>query len=592
MTEALVWDLSQLVESTDAAWIQRQLELMASEARKFGEKYRGKIAGLEVKSVAEMFEAKDALTLRFEGAVLYCFLKYFADSTDAVAKHLHEAARKALMRVEQETAFMDIELGTLLAGTPALINEAALAEYQHCLERILRRSPHVLSETEERLIILKDKDGIKAWETFQSDWLSTRTFDIEVDGELQTLPYGKIVGLYESPNRDLRRRANQTIYETLGKDEVVWASAVRSVCSDHVEMCKLRRYPDPLTQSLIANDVDQQTIENLMKVIEDNAAVYQRYLRLKAKLLHLPKLANYDLMAPLPQRPDKEYSWREARKEIVAAYRGFDEEIGRWIDEMFARRHIDGEIRKGKTAGAFCSSWLAGQSAYILQSFNNRMGDLFTAAHELGHALHAYLYSRAQKPSNCEIGSCIAETGSIFGELLLAEHLLSKTETKEENQAILAHILDGFGLAAFQVSARFFFERDLYSAIDQGRFLDGDTIATLWVTARDKICGDAIDWPDVTKWLWTKTPHYYMANYRFYNYPYVFGQLYVYALYRLYKEQGKAFVPKIKRILAAGGSQSPKALSAELGFDIAAETFWHKGLTQAKHFIDKLEAAA
>ncbi|TEU15020.1 MAG: hypothetical protein E3J21_14375, partial [Anaerolineales bacterium] len=339
MTEEMVWDLSQLVESTDSAWIQKQLELTVAEAEKFRHKYRGKIASLEVKSLVEMLEAKDGHILRFEGAVMYCLLMYYADSTDAVAKQLNETARKTITRVKQEMAFIDIELGKLLSENPSLINEPALAEYKHYLERILRTVPHMLSETEERLIILKDKNGIEAWEMFQSDWLSTRTFDIEIEGEMKTLPYGKMVGLYQSPDRDLRMRANQTVYENLGKDEIVWASAVRSVCEDHIQMCKLRKYPDPMTRSVIANDIDKQAIESLMKVIEKNAGLYQRYLRIKVKLMDLPKLANYDLAAPLPKMPDKKYSWSEAREEIVAAYKGFDEEIGGWIEKMFARRH-------------------------------------------------------------------------------------------------------------------------------------------------------------------------------------------------------------------------------------------------------------
>ena len=589
LTKEMVWDLSQLVESTDSAWIQKQLELTVAEAEKFRHKYRGKIASLEVKSLVEMLEAMDGHILRFEGARMYCLLMYYADSTDAVAKQLNEAASKTITEVGQETAFINIELGKLLSENPSLVNEPALAEYKHYLERILRRVPHMLSETEERLIILKDKNGIKAWEMFQSDWLSTRTFDIEIEGEMKTLPYGKMGGLYQSPDRDLRKRANQTVYENLGKDEIVWASAVRSVCEDHIQMCKLRKCPDPMTQSVIDNDVDKQAIESLMKVVEKNAVLYQRYLGIKAKLMDLPRLANYDLAAPLPKMPDKKYSWSEAREEVVAAYKGFDEEIGGWIDEMFARRHIDGEIRKGKAAGAFCAPWFAGKSAYVLQSFNNRMGDLFSQAHELGHAIHVYLCSRAQKPSNCELGMCIAETGSIFGELLLAEHLLSKAKTKEERQAILAYIWDRVGRAVFQVSARFFLERELYSSIEQGKFLDGETIAKMWVDARDKICGDAIDWLEVMKWQWTRVSHYYMANYRFYNYPYVFARLYVYALYRLYKEQGRDFVPKLKRILAAGSSKSPTELSVELGFDITAEAFWEKGMKQAGQFIDMLE---
>jgi oligoendopeptidase F len=471
----MAWDLSQLVESTDPALVQKQLKHMVAEAEKFREKYRGNIGDFEVENLLEMFEARDDLILRFEGTVKYCFLRYSANSTDAVAKQLNEAARKSYAQFGQAMAFADIELGKLLSGKPFLVDEPALAEYKHYLEKISRRTPHMLSETEERLIILKDKNGINAWEMLQSDWLSTRTFNIEIEGQMKTLPYGNMVGLYQSPNRDLRKRAYQTVYENLGKDEIVWASAVRAVCEDHVQTSKLRKYPDSMTQSLIANDVDKQTIDSLMNVIEKNVGLYQKYLKIKANLMSLPKLINYDLFAPLPKAPDKEYSWKESTREIVAAYENFDRQISEWIREMFEKRHIDGEIRKGKTSGAFCSSWLAGKSAYMLQSFNKRMGDLFTLAHELGHAIHAYLYARAQKPSNCEIGSCVAETGSIFGELLLAEHLLSKAKTREEKQAILAHILDEFGGAAFQVSARFFMEKELYSAIAQGKFLDGET---------------------------------------------------------------------------------------------------------------------
>jgi len=447
----------------------------------------------------------------------------------------------------------------------------------------------MLSETEERLIIVKDKNGIDAWQLLQSDWLSTRTFDIEIEGKKKTLPYGEIIGLYQSPNRELRKQANQIVYENLSKDDIIWASAIRAICEDHIQMCKLRKYPTPMTQSLIANDVDQQTIDSLMNTIRKNVGLYQRHLEFKAKLMGLPKLANYDIIAPLPNAPKMEYNWTESQKEIVEAYTGFDREIGRWITEMYEKRHIDGKVRKGKTSGGFCASWQAGKSAYILQSFNNKMGDVYTQAHELGHAIHAYLGTRAQKPSNYAIGSCIAETGSVFGELLLTERLLNKAKTKEEKQAILANILDEFGMAAFQVSARVFFEQSMYDAIDRGEFLDGETVAKLWVAARNQIYGDSVDWLDIMKWEWTMKLHYYLANYRFYNYPYVYAQLFVFALYQLYKEQGENFIPKLKKLLASRGSKSPRELASELGFDITEETFWQKGMKQAEEFINMLE---
>lgn len=585
----MVWDLSLLVKSTDRNAIKRELDRRVAEAGELREEYRDKIAALDPHGLLRFLELKDDFYLKAEGEIKYCSLLYSADSTVGVSKELLEAGRKAQMGIEQALAFADVGLGKLLAANPSLVQDPALAEYRHFLEKILRRVPHMLSEVEEQLVIVKDKNGVSAWQLLQSDWLSTRTFDIEVDGEKKTLPYGKIIGLYQSPNRELRKQANQTVYENLGKDEIVWASAIRAVCDDHLQICSLRKHPTPMTQSLIANDVDQKTCDSLMSTIRKNTGLYQRYLRLKAKLMGLKKLANYDIAAPLPNSPEMKYSWKKSREEALTTYSEFDEEIGKWVNEMFEKRHIDGEVRKGKESGAWCASWIRGRSAYILQSFNETLDDLYTQVHELGHAIHAYLGSRNQKLSNLEIGSCIAEVGSTFGELLLTDSLLRKVQTKEEKQAILANVLDGFGMAAFQVSARVYFEQNMYRAIGDGRFLDGETVAELWVKARDMIYGDAIDWLDVMKWEWTMKPHYYMANYRFYNYPYVFAQLFVFALYKLYKEQGKAFVPKLKKILAAGSSKSPRDMAAELGLDITSEEFWKKGMEQAEEFIDMLE---
>ncbi|MCW4051841.1 MAG: M3 family oligoendopeptidase [Candidatus Bathyarchaeota archaeon] len=587
--DEMAWDLSQLVRSTDPAVIKDELSSRAAEAEEFRRKHHREITSLDAQGLKDFLEEKDAFTLKCEGVIKYCYLLYSADSTNSVAKELHEAVRKAEVKIEKALTFIDIKLGELLAKKPSLVQEPLLKEYKHFLEKILRRVPHMLSEVEEQLIITKDKNGVFAWQILQSDWLTTRTFEIEIDGEKKSLPYGKIVGLYQSPNRDLRKRANQAVYENLGRDEILWASAIRAVCDDHLQLCKIREYSTPMSQSLIANDVDQQTIDSLLKTITRNVDLYQRYLKLKAKLMGVEKLSNYDLAAPLPETPEMKYSWKDAREEVVDAYTEFDKEVGDWVDEMFETRHIDGEVRNGKESGAWCASWINGKSAYILQSFNEKIGDVYTQAHELGHAIHAYLGTRSQKPSNLEIGSCVAETGSVFGELLLTERLLKKAKTKEEKQAILANVWDEFGMAAFQVSARVFFEQSMYDAISQGRFLDGENIAKLWIKARSKIYGNSVDWLDVMKWEWTMKVHYYMANYRFYNYPYVYANLFVFALYKLYKEEGKAFIPKLKRILAAGSSRSPRDLAAELGFDIREESFWEKGMEQAREFIDLLE---
>ncbi|MGY5862745.1 MAG: M3 family metallopeptidase [Candidatus Thorarchaeota archaeon] len=589
--EEMQWDLSQLVKSDDPNEIEKELDAAVVLVQKFHDYYAGKIANLDAKGVFEFLEEGDDMELKLEGVMMYSMLMYQADSTTDLAKKLYDKYRRASMAIQQNMVVLQIELGKLLSEKPEIVEEPVIEEYKHFLEKILRAVPHMLSAEQEQLTIIKDKNGIRAWQMIQGDWLSTRKFDIEVEGEAKTMPYGEIVALYEHADRDVRRLSNHIVYENLGKDEILWASAVRAICADHIQMCKLRKHPAKTSQSLIANDLDQATLDSLMKTIEKNVEVYRKYLKIKAKIMGFKKLGNWDIMAPLPNAPEMKYTWNDARKEVVAAYTEFDGEIGGWIDEMYELRHIDGEVRNGKRSGAFCANWHDGKSAYILQSFNGMMGDVFTQAHELGHAAHAYLGARAQKPSNYEIGASIAEVGSIFGELLLTERLLAKVKSKEETQAILATVLDGAGFAAFQVSARFFFEQSMYDAIEAGEFLDGETVAALWTAGRDKIYGDSVEWLPEMKWEWTMKVHYYMPKRRFYNYPYVFAQLLVYALYRLYKEQGKEFVPKLKTILSAGSSRSPRDLAADVGFDITTEEFWQKGIDQYAEFTKMLEDA-
>lgn len=587
--EEMTWDLSQLVEFNDPAYISERMTAAVKEIEEFRDQHRGKIKDYTAKQVYDMLTQSDDLIVQYEGPLEYSFLAYQADMSNEDAKKLYEKYQQSVMLIQQATAFVDIELGQLISEKSELIESPELSEFKHNLERIQQRIPHMLSEEIEQLILVKDLNGLQAWNKLFGDWLATRSYEIEVDGVMKTMPYGEIIGLYQSPDRDLRKRANQVVYETLSKDLLLWSSAMLSVFKDHLQMKKIRKWPTPMTQSLISNDVDEETIEALMTTIEKNVGILQRYLKLKAKVMGLDKLGNWDILAPLPNSPEKRYTWEESRKAIVDAYRDFDQESGDWMDEMYEKRHFDAEVRNAKRSGAFCAHWYSGKSAYILQSFNGVVNDVYTSAHELGHALHAYLGTRAQRYSNYDIGACIAETGSIFGELLLTEKLLADARTPEEKQAILAIVLDEFGDAAFQVSARTFFETSLYDAIEEGKFLDGEAISDLWEAAREKIFGDAVEWLPIMRYWWTMKLHFYMPNYRYYNYPYVYASLFVFAIYRLYKEQGSEFVPKFKALLSAGSSRSPRDLAADIGFDIATEEFWQKGIDQFAEFIKTFE---
>jgi oligoendopeptidase F len=330
-------------------------------------------------------------------------------------------------------------------------------------------------------------------------------------------------------------------------------------------------------------------VENLIRAIEDNAGTYRRHLKLKAKLMGLPVLGNHDIVAPLPNAPEWKFTFEEARNLITRAYSRFDPEYAAAVKEMFWKRRIDAPPRFGKRNGAFCAGYYTGKSAFILDNYNGSLNDVYTLAHELGHATHDYYASRSQTPLNMNIPSVVAETASIFGELLLTDLLLDEAKSDAERKAVLCFVLDEAGMTAFQVTARVWFEQALYASIQQGKYLDYKTICNHWTTSRDRIFGDAVTWFPEMEAEWTMKPHYYMANYRFYNYPYVYAQMFVYTLYEKYLQEGKVFVPKLVKALSAGSSVSPIEIGKMVDLDVADPGFWGLGLKRFGHFIGELE---
>jgi len=240
-SEKMSWDLSQMVAFDDPGYIEERLTALVKAAEEFRNKHRGKIQSFGAKEVFDLYESLNELELQYEGPINYSRLMYTADMNDEIAKHLYDKFRTAYALLQQAVAFLDLELGALLVMNSELITDPILSEYKHSLEKIQRQTPHMLTELEEQLVIGKDKNGVRAWSMLQGDWLASRTFEIEIDGEMKTLPYGEIIGLYEHPDRDLRKRAHKIVYEGLGKDHIVWASALRSVFEDHLLMCKMRK---------------------------------------------------------------------------------------------------------------------------------------------------------------------------------------------------------------------------------------------------------------------------------------------------------------------------------------------------------------
>jgi oligoendopeptidase F len=585
----IAWNLSEIFPSTTDPSVQKAFDEITAVAEKFAEKYRGKIKDSSAKELLKCLEEYEAYIARLREISLFAGLSFAANMTLPETQLLHDKGMKFEAKLGKLLAFFELELGNLVYKNEKLISDPILANYRHALERLRRDVPHQLSEIEEKLMIEKDQFGVSAWEELQSKWLNTRMFEVQVEGVKKVLPFGEAYGLLPHPDRATRESANKSIFGLVGKDGEVFSSAFRNICNDWLSVCEWRKYDSPMHASLIANDVDQRTVDNLLEAIEDNVGLYQRYLRLKAKIMRLPKLGCHDIIAPLPDAPDMKFDFDKAKDLVIRAYSKFDEDYAFAVKDMFARSHIDSSPRFGKQNGAFCAGWYSGKSAFVLQSFNGRLNDVYTLAHELGHATHDYYFQRNQTIINGRIPMVVAETASIFGELLLTDLLISEAKSDMEKKVILCKVLDGAGRVIFVVTARAWFEQQVYDVIKRGEYLDYKTACKYWVAARDKACGDTVEWFSKMESEWSISPHYFMANFRFYNYPYVYAQLFVYALYQKYLEEGKAFVPKLKQILSAGSSVSPVEIGKIVGFDISSKEFWQIGMRQFERFLRELE---
>jgi oligoendopeptidase F len=382
--------------------------------------------------------------------------------------------------------------------------------FTHYLERIAEETSHRVSAVEEDLILEKNADGVEAWHQLQSIWLNSRKVEIEIEGKSETMSFSQALSHSSHPDRSTRTSVERNCFALIEKDQEIYSFALRSICNDWVKMSTRRNFATPLHGTLMKNDVDEKIIQNLMSTVENNVALYQEFLRLKAKLLHLPKLGSQDLNAPLPDAPDKKYSWVDTQSLILDVYGRFDVEFREYVSDMFERNHIDATPKQGKFSGAFCAPSHKGQTAYITFNFNSRMDQIYFLAHELGHAVHGYYGTRRQPYFNFNdsldesdsLSSCLDETSSIFGELLLTDWLLEHAQSNQEKITILTFVLDSASMNIFRTGAMFFFETNMYEAIRKGKYLDGNFIAETWNASKEKIFGDSVELTKEMRWSW------------------------------------------------------------------------------------------
>ncbi len=593
LDEPPVWDLSPLVKSENPKKVKQSMEACLKQAEEFEEKYRSRIKDLSPSEICEMYRELDTINVTWYQVGNYTYLKQCQDASDKIAKELLDYALKLDAEFRSKLVFYEIEIARALIDRPEIVEDPAVEEFKHALEKAKETGKYLLSRRDEQLIMDKDVYGIDSWSQLHERLRSTQKYKVILNGEEKEMVYSELSTIADNnPDRDVRKTAREAFFKGVVQDRLTYSTALICIFGDHLNQVKLRGYPSVLTQSLLYNDISENTLDALIESMKKKTHLIRKYLKLRAEAMGLKKLNGSDVgpvfLAPIGETQSN-IPWSEAKRLVIEAYSEFDKEAGEFTTSLFEQKRIDANVRPGKSASFFCVYAPALRTAYIMMSYGGSLSNISALAHECGHALHTYYTSEKHKAINFNPGNCLAETGSNFGEMLLIDKLLHESDDDTMRLAILDKVLSGLYLMVYYMLNDYLFEHSVFAAMQNNEAVDAEKLDSLWMAARTQVFGDSVDWLSGMEQHWMVPVHHFMPRFRFYNYPYSFAQLLVFALFQLYKNEGKSFASKMKRILSAGGSESPKTLLAEVGLDITDPKFWEIGFKHVETYLDEFE---
>jgi oligoendopeptidase F len=456
---------------------------------------------------------------------------------------------------------------------------------RYFLESLRRFRPFTLSEAEERVINVKDVNGMNSVLKIYDLITSGLTFHLTVAGEEKEMTRGQLTSYVSNPSPELRAGAYQELYHVFGEETDVLAEIYAARVRDWTaEQVRLRGFENPISVRNLSNDLPDAVVSTLLEVIRHNTPLFQRFFRLKARALGVDTLRRYDLYAPL-SASERTYEFDEAINLVRESYRAFSPTLADQAMQVIADHHLDAEVRPRKLDGAYCYGVLPSVTPWVLTNYQGRIQDVSTLAHELGHAVHAMM---AAEHSVLTFHSALpmAETASVFGEMLLTDKLLAEEEDPAVRRTLLSNVLDDAYATIIRQGYFVLFEQTAHDMILGGA--TPDDLHTAYLDNLGEQFGDALALSDDFRLEWIAIPHIYHTP--FYCYAYAFGNLLVLALYRKYKEIGRSFERDYLRILTYGGSASPDHIIREAGFDMTSPKFWQSGFDLLQEMLDDLSA--
>jgi oligoendopeptidase F len=579
------WSLADLLPTTSGSEFDQRLddlEARVVELESRRERLSSDISEEDFGALMGLYESITEHIYRLYG---YARLQFSADTQSQEALGFLGQMEQLYTDIQNRVLFFSLWWKGLPDADASRLM-ASSGDWRYYLESLRRFKPYTLTEPEEKIINLKNVNGVDALTTLYDMITNRYVFGLDIDGEAHKLTRAELARFIQGSRPDLREAAYRELNRVFANDgNVLGQIYIHCVRDWRSENLDLRRYRSPITVRNMYNDIPDSVIDTLLDVCRRNTGIFQRYFRLKASWLGLEKLRRFDLYAPLTAA-DKTFSYSWAMSTVLDSLDGFSPLLADHAERVATSSHIDSEVRPGKESGAFCYSAVPGLAPWVLLNYTGKVRDVATLAHELGHAIHALV---AAEHSIFTFHSTLplAETASVFSEMLLTERLLTQEEDPNVRRNLLASMVDDAYVTVMRQAFFVLFERRAHRLVSEGKTTDD--LRRVYFENLTEQFGDAVEVDDMFQWEWVSIPHIYVTP--FYCYAYSFGQLLVLALYQRYKEEGKTFVPAYLKLLAYGGSASPGFLLSEVGVDMNSAEFWQGGFDVISGMIDRLVAS-
>lgn len=583
--EHIHWDLSDLYKSADDPALKADVQRLKNITGEFSQSYKNKLSKLNASELREALQKYEEIQDMMARIGSYAYLNWTTNTEDPALGKLVQETNELGSELSQQLVFFDIEWLALPEDhAQKLIQDEALSGYRHYLKTSRDFKPYILSEEQEQLLSAKSVTGKQAWTRFFDETLGAARF--KLDGK--ELTEQEILSKLHQPDRELRKRSAAALTEGFQNLNRSLTFIFNTLLADKATNDKLRGYKSWISSRNLSNEIKDETVEHLVSAVTDAYPLAQRYYKLKARLLGLDQLQDYDRYAPLLKN-ESTIAWEQAQETVLQAYGRFHPEMGEIAGKFFEHSWIDAAIRPGKRGGAYSASTADSVHPYVFMNYDGSVRDVQTLAHELGHGVHQYV-SRIQGPLQSGTPLTTAETASVFGEMLVFQDLLAGLESKEERLALLLGKIDDSMATVFRQISMNRFEDAMHTARRSEGELTSDRLGELWMQTQRDLYGDSVHLNDHYALWWSYIPHFLHTP--GYVYAYAFGELLVLSLYEKYRQQPDGFADSYMEILRAGGSESPETLTSRMGVDINQRSFWQEGIGLIEQLVAQAETLA